>query len=783
MFTEFSRRDFFKKAGVLSAALALSGCGGNRAEERLVPFLRSPEEEVAGVFTDYASVCRQCPAGCGILVKTMGGRAHKIEGNPRHPLNQGKLCARGQAGLQALYNPDRLAGPQVRSGGPGSAFGTTTWDDGVALLADALAKAQAAAERTGSQRVAVVGGQLSDHLYRVAAALLAATGPANPAAAPPPATTASGGGGSAPASSAVRSRPVVWSLHRAMDGVRSLGAAGAGVFGGDAGMARLPLFDLAAAEVAISFSADLFGTWLSPVYYGRAYGEMRRGRGAARGYLVQVDPRLTATGVSADQWLATPAGREADVALVLGRVILDEGLAAAARPAGVDAVFKDVDAGRLAADLGLSFEALVRLARLFAKSNAPLAIPGGGLGARENGGDAVLAVMALNLLVGAQGRTLRPPAGLPAAGLAPVERVSSFSDVRSFIADMAAGTIDVLLVLDGDPLHDLPAALGFREAVARVPLIVDFSPFPTDTGEESAHLRLPAPTYLETWGYQVPDPSIGLQTLGAQQPVVRQLHDTRSPVDVMLAVAKGLGSRAQDLLPWETEVDYLKASVAALVGRTDASLVTGDAEVLWVKWQQYGGWWSTSEVAASDAAAGASAAPPASAPTAPDTLDLSLTPPQDGADGAFLLRPFPSLTLGDGRHANQPWLQETPDPMTSVVWDTWVEVDPGAALELGVSTGDIVKVTSDVGSVEAPVYIYRGIGRGTVAMPLGQGHRAYGRYAAGRGANTADLISPVEGRDGELAWGATWVTLEKVGRSKNLATLEGSESTVIPEGL
>ncbi len=745
-----------------------------------MPFLRSPEEEVAGVFTDYASVCRQCPAGCGILVRTMGGRAHKIEGNPRHPLNQGKLCARGQAGLQALYNPDRLSGPQARSGPSGSAFGTTTWDDGVARLTDALSKAQAAATQTGTQRVAVVAGQLPDHLYRAAAALLAATGPANTTGGSEPAPASGSAGSTAASSLAAGSSLIVWSLHRAMDGVRSLGAAGAGVFGGDPGTARIPVFDLAAAEVAISFSADLFGTWLSPVYYGRGYGEMRRGRGAARGYLVQVDPRLTATGVSADQWLATPAGREADVALVLGRVILDEGLAAAARPAGVDAVFKDVDAGGLAADLGLSFEALVHLARLFAQSNAPLAIPGGGLGARENGGDAVLAVMALNLLVGAQGRTLRPPAGLPLAELDPVERVSSFSDVRSFIADMAAGTIDVLLVLDGDPLHDLPAALGFREAVARVPLIVDFSPFPTDTGEELAHLRLPAPTYLETWGYQVPDPGTGLQTLGAQQPVVRQLYDTRSTIDVMLSVAKGLGVRGQESLPWETEVDYLKASVAGLAGRTDASLVTGDAEVLWVKWQQYGGWWSTSEATVSGDASGA---PPAPAPTAPGTLDLSLTPPEGAADGTFLLRPYPSLTLGDGRHANQPWLQETPDPMTSVMWDTWVEINPAVALELGVATGDIVKVTSEVGSVEAPAYIHRGIGRDMVAMPLGQGHVAYGRYAAGRGANTADLISPVEGRDGELAWGATRVTLEKVGRSKNLATLEGSESTVIPEGL
>jgi anaerobic selenocysteine-containing dehydrogenase len=793
VFTEFSRRDFFKKAGVLSAALALSGCGGERAEERLVPFLRSPEEEVAGVFTDYASICRQCPAGCGILVRTMGGRAHKIEGNPRHPLNQGKLCARGQAGLQALYNPDRITGPQARTAGRGSAFGSVSWEDGVTRLADALQKAQSAGG-SGAPRVAVLAGQLPDHLYRIAALTLAALGTSGAA------TSVSDPG------SPLASRLVVWDLERAIDGTHSLIQAASTVFreavAGNVGATPtvgLPVLDLAAADVAVSFGADLFGTWLSPVYLGRAFGEMRRGRATSRGYLVQVDPRLSATGVTADEWLAVPPGREADVAMVMGRVILDEDRAAADRPSAVDAVFSDVDARGLSSELGLEFETLVRLARLFADASSPLAVPGGGLGARENGGDAFKAVMALNVLVGAAGRTVRAPVAPPDESLTPTETVSSFADVRTLVEDMTAGSVDVLLVLDGDPLHDLPAALGFREAISSVPLVVDFSPFPTDTGEQLADLRLPTPTYLETWGYQMPSPSPGMEMLAAQQPIVRQLHDTRSAVDVLLAVTKGLDG-AQGL-PWETEVDYLKASVNTLAEREDASIAETDPEVLWVKWQQYGGWWATSEGTGASSAGGDSpdassdattsdAAPPAPPRSetvppidSPSGLDLALAPPEGDTAGRFGLLPYLSLGLADGRHANLPWMQETPDPMTSAMWDGWVEVNPTTADDLGLSEGDIVKVTSDVGSVEVPVYVYPGVAPDMVAMPLGQGHLDYGRYASGRGANAADLLVPVETRDGELAWGATMVTLEKTGRSKTLATLEGSDSTVVPEGL
>jgi anaerobic selenocysteine-containing dehydrogenase len=110
-----TRRDFLKIGALGAAGGILAGCAQPRRWVILEPFVRPPEEQLAGVATWYASTCRQCPAGCGIIVRLMNGRALKIEGNPEHPLNRGKLCARGQAGLQLLYNPDRSAGPLKQS--------------------------------------------------------------------------------------------------------------------------------------------------------------------------------------------------------------------------------------------------------------------------------------------------------------------------------------------------------------------------------------------------------------------------------------------------------------------------------------------------------------------------------------------------------------------------------------------------------------------------------------------------------------------------------------------
>src|SRR3954470_14868743 len=119
------RREFLKVLGVGTAATTMLGCASEKVE-KLIPYLVSPDQTVPGVSTYYASTCRECAVGCGIIAETRDGRTIKLEGNPEHPVNRGALCARGQSALQGLYNPDRYRGPVARKNGQLQAV---TWEE------------------------------------------------------------------------------------------------------------------------------------------------------------------------------------------------------------------------------------------------------------------------------------------------------------------------------------------------------------------------------------------------------------------------------------------------------------------------------------------------------------------------------------------------------------------------------------------------------------------------------------------------------------------------------
>src|SRR5512136_89595 len=133
-----NRRDFLRLVGLVGTSTAV-GCSSESART-LIPYIIPPEDLVPGEATWYASTCRECPAGCGFLAKNRDGHVIKVEGNPLHPVNEGKLCPRGQASVQGLYNPDRWAGPMVK--GSSGRMEQATWAKAEETLVAGLSSAR-----------------------------------------------------------------------------------------------------------------------------------------------------------------------------------------------------------------------------------------------------------------------------------------------------------------------------------------------------------------------------------------------------------------------------------------------------------------------------------------------------------------------------------------------------------------------------------------------------------------------------------------------------------------
>ena len=338
MTESLDRRRFLKVLGVTGAgAAALSSCGiGPEPTERLIPYLIQPEDQIPGTATYYATTCRECAAGCGVRVRIREGRAVKLEGNPDSPINRGRLCARGQAGIQGLYNPDRIAHPLVRNAN--GTFDDFDWDGAIQRLATKVREAQGKGIvfLTGAEQSTF--GDLVDEWMKQ-----------------------------------VGGRRMSYEPF----GFEALRAGNRMAFG----TASLPSYDFGNAKYVISFGADFLDTWLSPVEFQNGFSQAHAfdaGRPASMAKFVFVGPRMSLTGMNADEWIAARPGTEGTLALAMAQVILSQHLARV--PADASRLVSVLSAYRpsaMAQAIGIDADTIVRLAREFARSGGGLAVAGG----------------------------------------------------------------------------------------------------------------------------------------------------------------------------------------------------------------------------------------------------------------------------------------------------------------------------------------------------------------------------------------------------------------------
>lgn len=661
------RRDFLKVLGASGAAGAMVGCSSERVE-KLIPYLVNPDHTVAGVSNYYATTCRECAVGCGVIAEVRDGRAIKLEGNPEHPLNRGALCARGQSALQGLYNPDRYRGPMVREG---AALVPTTWDKALQLLGQKMAEARAAG---AAGRAAFINQAESGSFPALLDQWLAGQG---------------------------------MPQHVAYDADADLGAMEANrqAYG-----VAWPALDFAAARLVVSIGADFLDDWGASVPNQLAWAEAR-GKLEDAPRFVYIGARRSLTGLNADEWIPARPGSE----LAIARALQGAGvtIAEAAEAAGVPADRLQALATELAA---------TRPSMVLAGTRGPDAT------------EVALAVAAINQAAGNVGVTIKPAEAITA-----FERTASYADIRALSVRMAAGDVPMIFVRGANPAFTTPPALGFAAAMAKVPFKVSFSSFPDETAE-LCDLVLPDNHSLESWGDS--QPTAG--TVALQQPTMEPVFNTRPTADVLFSIARADQATA-GAFPQPSYRDWLIArnggprAFAELLatGLTTGSVLQGAAPAR------------------------------AAAPAAPTTVEQG--------QGEFSLVVYPSPLLGSGAGANKPWLQELADPVTKISWQSWVEIHPNTATRLGIVNGDHLTVTTAAGSITAPAFVYLGIQPDTVAVALGRGHTAYGRYAKGIGVNPLVLLGSVEDpRSGALALSGARAQVAKTLDHSQLVTTEGS---------
>lgn len=741
------RRDFLKLGVLTGATATLAGC--EKPAQQLVRFL--PEEDfVPGIATWKPSLCTVCPAGCGLMARVIEGEAEvvrngqrgminmglakKLEGNPKHPVNRGKLCARGQAGLQVTYHPDRVRTPLKRSGQRGSGvFHPIEWE---AALSEIVVKLQEIRSRGRANSIRFITERVRGRRRELINKFQASLG----------------------APSALEFDPLDEPVLRRANLLHF-------------GRPVLPSLDFARSNYVISFGADFLGTWNSPVAQSIGYGEMRRGRPGNRGKFVQVEQRMSQTGANADEWVPSSPGTEGLLALGLAHSILKEGL----RPKPNRGVHNPDWAERLTAETysptevgkrtGVRASSIERLAREMADHPPAVALIGGAALAHSNGLFSALAVNLLNRILGSVGT----PGGVFFAPGSPAPKEANQNHNADFLSQLRSGgleNLEALFLYKANPVFATPPGFEVGQTLMRTPFTVSFSSFIDETSV-FADLILPDHSPLESWLDDVPESGTSEAVLTLARPVMRPLHDTRATPDVVLEIANRLGGKVREALPWKTFEEMLRASYTQLV-KTQLCHPTHDIDKLWEQLLEQGGWWDEN-----------------CRPHFPEATFSQFRVPEftapvfdgSGEEFPFYFQPYVSGSFLDGSVAHLPWMQELPDVLATVMWGTWLEVNPKTAEKMQIEQGDLIRVASRHGTLEVPAILNPGIAFDVVAMPMGQGHENFGRYASRRGANPMKILAPAEVHDvGALAWAATRVKLEKVGAKAALALASGALS-------
>lgn len=653
-----TRRDFLQLMGSMIALAGLAGCT-RQPDEKIVPFVKQPEDLVPGRPLYFATALNYNGFVRGVLVESHMGRPTKIEGNPAHPDGQGSADIFAQASVLDLYDPDRSK--TVIENGLVSTWQAFTAAVGQRLELQKFKGGEGLRILTGTIVSPTLASQLQNVLKQF------------------------------PKAKWIQYNPV--NRDNAREGAVQF-------FGSD----LMPRYHVDQADTILALDSDFLNGGPGSLRYAREFASRRRARGGKvlkgkmnRLYSVESAPSIT--GASADHRLAMTSSKiESFLTAVAARLGLkvkaDSASFSDTEKRWIEAVAKDLSAHK-----GKSL--------VIAGDQQPPAVHA--------------LTHLLNRALGNNGKTV--------TYTEPVEAVPShqLAALRELAADLEAGKVQDLFLLDVNPVYDAPADLMFSEKILRAEFRAHLGLYEGETGR-LCQWHVNAAHSLESWG----DGRAFDGTVSLVQPLIHPLYEGKSAIEVAAVLEGRAGISGYHIVQ-----EYWKAHAPAAGFDWNRSLHDG-------------------------LVAGSAFAEKNPAPSPNFALKLSAPRKADGLEINFAADP----TIGTGEFSNNAWLQELPKAITRITWDNVAAVAPATAEKLGLSNEDVVKLELAGRSVEAPVWIVPGHAADSVTAYLGYGRRQAGRIGTGIGYDAYAL------RTASAAGFATGLKLTKTGKKLRIATTQ-----------
>ncbi len=499
------------------------------------------------------------------------------------------------------------------------------------------------------------------------------------------------------------------------------------------GRAVVPSYDFSKAKTIVSVGADFLGTWIAPLDHARPYA-MTRKIGAVGGGKkemsrhYQFETILSMTGANADYRGTYKPSQEGLVVASLYNKVAAKlgGTAVTAAPVNVQYLDK------AAADL-------------IASRGAALVVAG------SNDPNVQILVNSLNSLLGSYASTINLNV--------PVNyRQGNDQQMNAFIDDLKAGRVQAAMFYMANPVYDHPRGAEIAAALPKLPLSLSFGDRADETGSLVKYMT-PAPHFLECWNDT--EPKTGFYSL--TQPAITYIFKTRQMQSSLLTWA-GRSNDYQDYVRtyWRTNL-FPKAT----------GFTTFDE--FWIKSLHDGVFEPTSSAVA---ASGAGFAGNVAAAAAGISQRYK---PTTGIEVAL----YEKVGTGNGSQANNPWIQELPDPVSKACWDNYAAVSQKTATDLGVEQNELLKIEVAGKSIELPVLVQPGQADQTVAIAIGYGRTKSGKCANDVGQNAYPFATVV---GGGISMAAINATVTKAGGRHDIAQTQTHDTVmgrqaVLQEGI